>query len=379
MNKPRIVLTGGHLTPALALIEILEKEGWEIIFFGRQNTGEGDKKKSIEAEIIPARGIRFIPITTGKLYRKFSLEAVISLMKIPAGISQCLYWLIEVKPKALVSFGGYLGLPAVIGAWILRIPCLIHEQTMVAGLANRISAKFVNRITVSFPESARHFPLVKTVVIGNPVQPGVFTKEITLEKKLGGKLKHKKTILVMGGNQGAKIINQATIEALFELLEEYNIVHVFGNSSDQNQEWQEAQKLLIKLPEKLKINYWPMRYIPPEQMGIYYNLADLVVCRSGANTIYELGLLNKPAILIPLEPSLMNEQLHNARLLEKYGLALILRESDLTGESLKMKTDEAFEKIPTLKLALEAKKIFIEDAAENLYAEVEKLTRSKDD
>ena len=133
------------MTPALAIIDALPKEA-RIFFIGRKHPLEGDKALSLEYQTITDMGITFFPLTTGRLQRKISTRSFISLVKIPYGFFQALSILISCKPDVIIGFGGYLAVPVGLAAWILRIPFVIHEQTLDAGLANKFLARFAKKI-----------------------------------------------------------------------------------------------------------------------------------------------------------------------------------------------------------------------------------------
>jgi UDP-N-acetylglucosamine--N-acetylmuramyl-(pentapeptide) pyrophosphoryl-undecaprenol N-acetylglucosamine transferase len=161
----KILITGAHFTPAQAVIEEIQKIGksedrmkseksddsaFQIIYVGRGTTMEGDKTPSVESQVLPKLGVHFIPITTGRLRRYLSLGTFLSLLKIPVGFAQAFWIILTQQPELVVSFGGYVAVPLVFWAWVFNIPVLIHEQTMVSGLANQISSVFATKIALTF-------------------------------------------------------------------------------------------------------------------------------------------------------------------------------------------------------------------------------------
>ncbi len=372
--RKKIVLTGGHITPALALIEVLKQvqddggsESWEVYFFGRTRAMRDDRDLSLEAKLVPRLGVKFIPLITGRYRRKVNLRNLYSMAKIPVGVIHALILLIKVKPDIVVSFGGYLGLPTVIAAWLLRIPSVIHEQTICAGLANRLSARFATKIAISFPTSKSYFPENKTIFTGNAMAPGIFNKDKNLIKKYTGKFSNAHTIYITTGNQGARDVNKIILEALPKLLTKYNIIHQIGSTESQMQEWKKAQEMLTTLPNNLSNNYFPVKFVPHEERGAAFSTADLIISRGGANTIWDIALLEKPAMIIPLEPTNMDEQLKNARYLEKAGLGKLIREEDLTPDTLINQINKMFDKLKSYKLKSEYRKMFRKDGALKLY------------
>jgi len=151
--RKKIVVTGGHLTPALAVIEKLRQDGWQIVFFGRKHALEGDPAVSVEYKILKEQGIPFVNLTSGRLQRSLTRYTISSLLKIPLGLIQSFYYLLKFKPNVILSFGGYLALPVALAGWILRIPIVTHEQSVIPGLATRIITHFAKKICVSWPQT----------------------------------------------------------------------------------------------------------------------------------------------------------------------------------------------------------------------------------
>src|SRR5437016_2502209 len=164
----KVLITGGHLTPALAVLEELQSKKWSVAYVGRKYALEGDTSFSAEYQVIHQKDISFHNITTGRLQRSFTRFTLLSLLKIPIGFLQSTFILLQERPSLVMSFGGYIAVPIVIVAWLCGIPIITHEQTIKPGLANRIIAWFADVICVSWKESASHFPAAKTVVTGNP-------------------------------------------------------------------------------------------------------------------------------------------------------------------------------------------------------------------
>ena len=176
----KIAITGGHST-GLALMEAIKQKypDWEIYYFGRKYSLEGEKALSFDYKVVSQiKGVNFISLTTGRLQRKLSFSALISLFKIPYGFVQSLFWLLRIKPEVIVSFGGYVSVPLVVAGWILRIPSLAHEQTLVFGLATRINRLFVQKIAVSHRQLLDKLPKSKGVYTGMPLR-------LSLKNKIG--------------------------------------------------------------------------------------------------------------------------------------------------------------------------------------------------
>jgi len=329
----RIVITGGHFTPALAVIDELKKrKGWEIYYFSRKFAFEGKNVLAEEYLEIPRTGTKYIFIFTGRLQRRFTRHTIPSLFKIPIGFFQSLYYLWRIKPGVILSFGSYSSTPVVIAGWFLRIPIISHEQTIAWGLANKINSFFSRKIAVSYRESLKMFPRNKVVYTGNPLRKEVFDPKITplarevlfRKRKIGLPL-----IYITGGNSGAKIINQTVVELLQKILKKFIVVHQSGIL-----DFKTIEMYSENFSETMKERYFLKSFWPSEEIGWIFKNSEFVISRSGANICYELGALKKPAILIPLPFSQKNEQLENAKQLTSCGLGMVLEQKELTAQNL---------------------------------------------
>ena len=322
----KIGLTGGHLTPALAVIEELKRyKEVNIFFVGRTNTMEGDPSPSPESVIIPNLGVKFYSIKTGRLQRKFTKFTLPSLTKIPFGFIQSILILLKEKPNLLISFGSYVAVPVSVAAWILRIPILTHEQTFKGGLANRFISKVAKRIAVSWESSIKHFPSKKVFVSGNPVRAEI----ISVKKKRT----NRSVIYITGGNQGAHVINVILAEILSNLLKKYEVVHQCGGS-ESYKDFEMLSALSSQWPKKIKNRYKLSKWYKTAELAEIFSKTDLVVGRSGANIVNEVAILGIPAVFIPLEIAAYGEQMDNAKVLAERGAAIILPEGRLTPKRL---------------------------------------------
>lgn len=320
----RVILIGGHLSPALSLIRELKNE--EVVFFGRKYSFEKDKALSLEYQLVEELNIPFIPITTGRLQRKFTRYTFFSFLKLPIGFFQSVRALIRFKPDVVLGFGGYISIPVVFASFILGIPVVIHEQTFEAGFANRILSRFAKKICISWESSFDFFPKNKTILTGNPIRKELFEK-ITDEFSFKNDLP---IIYITGGSSGSHAINEAVGKILNKLLSISNVVHQTGDAKEFN----DFEKLL-GIKEKmgdLKGEYKIVKFLNSAHASEILNKADLVVSRSGVNTVTELVYLKKPSLLIPLSFSQKNEQYKNALFAKELGIAEILEQKDLTEE-----------------------------------------------
>lgn len=320
------------MTPALAVIDELKKGDWEILFIGRKYATETDKTPSVESEIIPKMGIKFTAITAGRVYREFSVVSLRSLLKIPFGFFQSLIQLIKFRPRVILSFGSYLSVPVVFAGWLLGIPILTHEQTTVKGLATRFNTIFAKRIAVSWPPTVKDYPSQKVVLTGNPIHKAVFKNHQQFWKNLAFE-KNLPLIVVTGGNQGSHIINQMVEKILPRILPQANVFHQCGHLSIFG-DYEKLRVTKSQLPPELKHHYQVSKYLSGKEMGTLFSQADLVISRAGINTLTELMILGKPAILIPHPRLYQNEQIKNAQMVADLRLAEVLLQKKLTPNNL---------------------------------------------
>lgn len=321
----RLVITGGHLTPALSVIEELPKE-WEVLYVGRKYPIEGDKAISLEYETITKKNIKFAPLKTGRFQRSFTKHTLPSLAKVPLGFTQSLLTLKKFIPDAVLGFGGYVSVPVIMAARVLKIPIIIHEQTLEAGAANVFVSRFATKVCVSFDTSRKYFPKEKVVLTGNPIRKTVLhpTKKIQIDSD-------SPIIFITGGSQGSHAINLLVQNCLPKLLGKFTIVHQTGDS----QEFKDFDKLMILkegLNNSKRDKYILSKFYNPSEIGSLMKAADLVVSRAGINTVSELIYLRKPSYLIPLPISQKNEQDKNAHFLKNLGLGEIGEQKHLTPE-----------------------------------------------
>lgn len=322
----KIIIIGGHLAPALAVIERLPQDT-KILYIGRKYALEGDKALSLEYQKITSLGINFASLSTGRLQRRFTRHTLASLLKLPIGFFQAFKILISYRPNIVVGFGGYVQIPVVLASYLLRIPIVLHEQTFKAGLANKIIAPFARVICISWSQSAKYFPKNKTILTGLPLRKQFFNKQNTT-KKAGQKI-----IYITGGSLGAHAINKLIEGTLIKLLEKFYVIHQTGGAKEYN-DYSRLENIRQELPQGLKDRYKLFKFIDPENISEIMNSADLVVSRSGVNTVAELMHLEKPCLLIPLPHGQVSEQLKNGKELEDIGLARVLKQEELTPEIL---------------------------------------------
>lgn len=366
----KILVTGAHFTTAVAVIKELKKNPQnKLIYVGRNNTREGDNTVSAESQIIPSLGVKFIPIITGRLQKSFTIYTIPSLLKIPIGFLQSLYIVLKQQPDIILSFGGYVAVPIVVISWLFSIPIIIHEQTLVSGLANKICSLFADKIATSFSDN-KQFDTTKIILTGNPIREEVLnpdTKNLTDQyKKIfnNSQKENMPVILITGGNQGSHVINLKVEECLNDLTKIAFIIHQTGDSKFHDFE-------RLKLKEN---NHYIAEKFIDKEMGAILSKIDLVVSRAGINILTELAYLGKPTLVIPVPYLYQDEQNKNAKYFEKLGLVKILPQSKLTSQSLLKDLKEMIRNLSSLTaLAKNAKSVVIPDSAKRLSLEVSLL------
>ena len=329
----KLLITGGHLSPALALIEELQKTKKEvdIVFVGRKYPLDKEKTLSLEYKEINKKNLTFISIEAGRLTRAISVFSLISIVKIPLGFVQAFFIINKHRPNLIMSFGGYLALPIVFWGYVFRIPVFTHEQTIKPGLANRLISFFSKKIFVAFEEVKNNFPKNKTYVSGNPVKPSIFK----IEKKPFQIKKDRPVIYVTGGSLGSHSINLHIKKIIVSLLHCYIVIHQTGDTK----EYHDYDELLIiknQLPKELQSRYFLIKHFFDDEVGYIYSLTNLVVGRAGANTFFELLALKKPALFIPLPWSSGREQQHHAEIFAKAGCGEIFHQIEPSEKLLRL-------------------------------------------
>lgn len=321
-TQSTILVTGGHITPAIATIEeIRERFDWKIVFVGRLRSIEGSRVASEEYELIHGKGIKFIPLTTGRIKRDRSVMTLWSLVKIPAGFVQALLIVWREKPTVILSFGGYIAVPIVFAAWCMRIPIVTHEQTTYPGLANRIIARLATHTCISFSDKTGMLG-ANTEVTGLPLRKRIFTSPSISPFSIKENLP---LLFVTGGSTGSTSINAVIYAALPALLSSYTIIHQVGRLSND-----EAQRVRTMLPKEFLSRYIPAPFLDDVSYSWVIHHADLVIGRSGANTVMELMALGKIALFIPLPWASGNEQYINASYMQSKGSAFVVEQKNFT-------------------------------------------------
>lgn len=367
----KVLLTGAHFTTAVAVAEQLKKyKNTHVVYVGRQTTQEGDSSPSQESKLLPKLGVKFIPIITGRLQRSFTIYTIPSLLKIPIGFVQSWVYILSERPDVILSFGGYVALPVVLVGWLFSIPIIIHEQTLVSGLTNKISALFADKIALSFAQKGKFGG--KYILTGNPLRSR-FRDVRGVSGRLSGKFKifniaereKLPIILITCGNQGSHIINKAVEGCLYQLTKIACVIHVTGENKFKDFERLGRLGKLGRLGGRYLVKKWI-----GEEYGAVLQKVDLVVARAGINTLTELAYLGKPALVIPIPYLYQDEQNQNAKFFASLGLVKILPQSKLSEDIILKNIKICLSNLNHWKTeAKNAKKALIPDAAKRLALE----------
>lgn len=320
--KPTIAFIGGHHNSTLVIAKVLQKEGYPIVWIGHKFTLKGDKSLSAEYLEVTKSDLHFLELKAGKFYHKFN---PLEWLKIAFGFFQAFIYLVKFRPKLIFSSGGYLSVPVVIVGWFLGIPSITHEQTVVAGWANKAISPFVKKILLTHSSSLRNFSKEKSTIVGLPIRKELLNKKYT--EKFDPKL-----IYISCGKQGSHIINKALFPIIPRLVEKFTVVHQTG-ANTLTKDSDRARRIKEKLGE-YQNRYIFAPYFFVEDAATYIRSASVIVGRAGAHSVYELMLLGKKAVLIPIPWVSHDEQHLNAKLAEKQIGSIILEEKDLTPEAL---------------------------------------------
>ena len=360
--------TAGHINPAISIANIIkEKEkNSKIIFLGTT--------RGLENDLVPRAGYELKTISAYGLSKRISIDNIRKMRKTVKGIFEAKKIVEEFKPDIVIGTGGYICGAAVIAANAYNIPILLHESNAFPGKAVKLAARRCNTILVSFKEAQNKIPFCKNVVYtGTPVKikkRNFTTNERQEIIKSTGLVAEKPIVLIFGGSQGAQKIN----DAICEIIEN-------KNNKDYQIIWAAGPKQydIIKsrlLRQNIDINniknckVYPYIY----NMEEIENISDLIVSRSGAMTITEIANLSKPSILIPL-PNVSNDhQMYNAKVLEKVGASIIIKNNELIGTKLHNQIEKiVLDKKKCEQMGKNAYTLANKDVEEKIYAEIKKL------
>ena len=302
--------TGGHIFPALAVAQALQEEhaGIQVLFVGGDRGPEGRlaARAGLDFVGLPARGV------LGRGIRSLG-----SLWWLSRSFFKC--WLLfrSFKPQAVLGFGSYAGfVPVMLGAW-MKLPTGVHEQNSQPGVTNRILGKRVDRVFLSFPDHKAYFDPAQVRVTGNPVRSELIALRDT-EKTYAHKPKGQ--VLILGGSQGARAINEAVVKGLAGFKSQG--IQLMHQTGEADLKWVSQAYRDCGMDDRNVFAFI-------DDMASAYAWAELAVCRAGASTLAELTVIGLPSILIPFPYAIHRHQLSNAKQLEDHGAAIVIEQSHL--------------------------------------------------
>jgi len=330
----KIALCGGHLTPALAVMDFVLAEHPEdtVMFIGRQFSQVATQQLSHEATEVEKRQVAFLAFSAPRFNHTPSLQHLLLIPQILIATVSGFFIFLKHRPDVFLSFGGYLALPLTVACTILGIPVVTHEQTKAVGFANQVIARLAQKVALANESSLKYVPKEKAIVTGNPLRPGLF-KNQPRPTWLSSPIT-KPILYITGGNQGSEILNTTTQKALRSLVSYWFVIHQCGNQTQRRNYKQELEQARKQLPGTQHAHYVIKEWITEEEMGWIYQHAQVVISRAGANTVSELMAHHLPSILIPLPFAHHDEQLLNAQQMKEIGGAEIILQKDLTAANL---------------------------------------------
>ncbi len=347
--------TGGHIYPALVTAEELRRRGWSVYFVGA--LGPAVKK-------ITESGFDCVNIKVKGFVSKGPLQILLAAGYLLYSIGICFGVILRFRPTVVLGFGGYSSFPAVFASACLGGKTIIHEQNVCPGLANKILSRLARKVALSVKAGKCAFGSARTVWTGCPMREMSVARPRARILKEFGLEEGRKTILVFGGSQGSRGINNA-VAACFEQIDQktpWQVIHIAGKGAAEELKGRYGR---AGFPAYVK------EYM--ENIQDAYALANMVIARSGAGTVTELGLQGIASILVPY-PYANSHQEANARVLEDYSAGVIIQEKDLNPSLLEDKIFLVLEQaLPRAMLRLKMTEDFVSNAAQRLCDEVESL------
>jgi len=319
--------TGGHVFPALAVADVLREQGIPVVWFGT--------KRGIEARVIPEADIPMVWLSVSGLRGKGLLSRVLGPVRLMTALVQSIRAFIRLKPSAVLGMGGYVTGPVGVAAKLTGCPLVLHEQNAVAGYTNKKLARFASVVFSAMPNAFD--ATIKAITVGNPLRLNIeqfadekanaihannTTKDVLTKEKNEARL----SVLIVGGSQGAQVLNNVVPEVIKHANYSLKVVHQTGlsmyvSTKDRYDSHTETEhEIDVK------------KFI--ENMMDAYLEADLIICRSGAMTVSEIAAMSLPSVLVPYPHAVDDHQTKNAKFLEQAGAAVVIPQREFTAEKL---------------------------------------------
>jgi UDP-N-acetylglucosamine--N-acetylmuramyl-(pentapeptide) pyrophosphoryl-undecaprenol N-acetylglucosamine transferase len=339
--------TGGHIFPGLAVAAELRRRNEDVVWLGT--------KRGLEARLVPEHGIDIEWIAIRGLRGRGLLAWLITPVQLLAAVFQVLRAFRRRRPRAVLGLGGFVSAPGGVAAWLARLPLIIHEQNAVAGTANRWLAPLARRVFCAFPGAFRE--RVRAEVVGNPVRAEIAALPDP-QTRMAGRKEQRLQLLVVGGSQGARVLNQRVPEALAALPPERRpaVRHQAGREIDSARAAYAAAGIADASIEPFI-----------GDMASAYAQADFVIARAGALTIAELEAAGLGALLVPYPYAIDDHQTRNAESFARDGAGIVVAESELTPQRLRDEIDALYgDRERVIAMAVAARGHALTDAAEQL-------------
>ena len=365
----KIILTGGgtagHVTPNLALLPSLKKAGYEIRYIGSY--------QGIERKLIEGAGIPYDGISSGKLRRYFDLKNFSDPFRVAKGYFEALRLMKRYKPDVVFSKGGFVAVPVVLAAKHYKVPVIIHESDMTPGLANKDIGSHISivyftglankicipsaaKVCCNFPETLKYLPKDKAVLTGSPIRAELLEGDRKAGLSYAHLTEDKPVLLIIGGSLGSVAVNTAVRKILPQLLNTFQVIHICGKGN--------LDESLIDTEGYVQYEYVdaPLKHL--------FAAADVVISRAGANSICELLALRKPNLLIPLSAAASRgDQILNADSFARQGFSKVLKEEELSDETLSTAVFDLYKNRETYINAME--KSSLSNAVETITSLIE--------
>ncbi|MDP3696728.1 MAG: UDP-N-acetylglucosamine--N-acetylmuramyl-(pentapeptide) pyrophosphoryl-undecaprenol N-acetylglucosamine transferase [Candidatus Taylorbacteria bacterium] len=325
--------SGGHVYPLIAVAKSLKEIAsrsqvdLKLMMLGEGNFLERAAKES---------NIPFKKIIAGKLRRYSSLETFIDILKVPLSFVQSLWHIFLFMPDAVFTKGGYASFMPAMVASLFLIPVFIHESDSVPGLSNMLISKFATKVFLSFKTAEKYFEEAKVIFTGNPVRKELFRGDKDAARVYFNLREPRPTVLILGGSQGAKMINDVVLSSLVVMAQKFNIIHQCGESQHAAVK-KDIDTILTEGTRQyaapVEVYYRLYPFLDQNQLASAYALADIIVSRAGAGTLFEIAQAGKPAVIVPISQSPANHQYLNAFEFSLSG-GYLMEESNFNRESL---------------------------------------------
>ncbi|MEK7228312.1 MAG: UDP-N-acetylglucosamine--N-acetylmuramyl-(pentapeptide) pyrophosphoryl-undecaprenol N-acetylglucosamine transferase [Patescibacteria group bacterium] len=360
--------TGGHVYPLFAIAEEINRIADEEkllhlkIYFASDSVYDRDE--------LERQFITYVPVTAGKLRVKFSIRVIWDMFKMAIGVIRALFTIFRIYPDVVISKGGYVSFPVLFAAKLLRIPVIIHESDTVPGRVNIWAGKFAKKVALSFSEAASYFKKEKVSVTGQPVRRSILNVAKEAAYKYFELDPEVPTVGIFAGSQGAKVVNDAILRILPDLIQRYQVLHQTG---PKNFEEIKSDVGVILGEDIKRTRYRPFPFLNDVQTKMFGAASTVIVGRSGSS-LFEIAAWGKPSILVPYALAHGDHQRKNAYHYARSGACEVIEEANLTPSVLMHEIDNIVGNLERYNtMASRAKAFFKDDAAREIAIEAVKI------